>query len=169
MEQARDSEASMCRIHMHEEETRAPLQVKCDWTKRRGPPMHEHFAWSWKRQVKCDCGDSLHPMRMHGIVSTVYTWTQQMLQSKHYETQLCGPCCTSPDTEGHIRIMVSQLYRNLSVVEGISICPEPELPFMPSKHKSSLESYHTRCQKYTLWHSMCLCHHNIERYLQRSQ
>ena len=46
MQQARDSGASMCRIHMHEEETRAPLQVKCDWTKRRGPPMHEHFAWS---------------------------------------------------------------------------------------------------------------------------
>mgnify|MGYP001279451585 FL=1 len=33
---------------------------------------------------------------------------------------------------------------------AIVICPEPELPFMPSKHKSSLESYHTRCQKYTL-------------------
>ena len=32
---------------------------------------------------------------------------------------------------------------------AIVICPEPELPFMPSKHKSSLESYHTRCQKYT--------------------
>ena len=37
--------------------------------------------------------------------------------------ELCGPCCTSPDTEGHIRIMVSQLYRNLSVVEGISTFP----------------------------------------------
>ena len=32
-------------------------QVKCDWTKRRGPPTHEHFAWSWKRQA-CTCMES---------------------------------------------------------------------------------------------------------------
>ena len=36
------------------------------------------------------------------------------------------------------------------IAYAIVICPEPELPFMLSKHKSSLESYHTRCQKYTL-------------------
>ena len=36
------------------------------------------------------------------------------------------------------------------IAYAIVTCPEPDMPFMPRKHKSSLESYHTRCQKYTL-------------------
>ena len=35
-------------------------------------------------------------MRVLGIVSTVHTWTQQMLQGRN-------PCCSSQDNEGHIR------------------------------------------------------------------
>ena len=32
----------------------------------------------------------------------------------------------------------------------ILICPKLDMPFMPRKQKASLESYHIKCQKYTL-------------------
>ena len=36
------------------------------------------------------------------------------------------------------------------IAYAIVICPGPEMPFMLRKHKSSLESYYTICQKYIL-------------------
>ena len=60
---------------------------------------------------------------MHGVGSAVHTWTQQALQSKHDETQLCGPCWTSPGAEGHIRKtdrMARALYQQISQLRTLA-------------------------------------------------
>ena len=62
------------------------------------------------------------------------------MQSKHDETQLYGPCWTSPDTEGHIRItdrMARALYQQISQLRTLAgnetqlKGPNPELAIRP--------------------------------------
>ena len=106
------SDACVCTIHEHHEEARAALMrvgSMRDWTKQTD---HDH-------SVECDWSASLH---VHGVGSVVHTWTQQTLQSKHDETQLCGPCRTSPDTEEHTRTadrMARQLCQQISHLRAL--------------------------------------------------
>ena len=68
MQDARDSDACVCAMHMHHEEARAALMrvtCMCDWTKRTDPRVYEH-------SMTCDWNASLY---MHGVESAVYTWT----------------------------------------------------------------------------------------------
>ena len=110
------SDASVCTVHEHHEEAQAALMrvaSMCDWTKQTD---HDH-------SVECDCIASLH---VHGAGSVVHIWTQQTLQSKHDETQLCGPCRTSPDTEEHTRTadrMARQLYQQISQLRALASLP----------------------------------------------
>ena len=78
------SDACVCAMHEHHEEARAALMrvaSMCDWTKQTDPRVHEH-------SVKCDWRTGSH---VHEVGSAVHAWTQQTLQSRHDETQLCGP------------------------------------------------------------------------------
>ena len=87
-----------------------------DWTKQTDPRVYDH-------SVRCDWRTGSH---VHGVGSAVHTWTQQTLQSKHDETQLCGPCWTSPDTEEHIRItdrMARALYQQISQLRTLASPP----------------------------------------------
>ena len=117
---ARDSDACVRAMHVHhEEETRAPLmrvtsEVRLDqatWS-----PNARTLRMVMKMRlveiacVPCACKGS-SPLSILGLNRCCRANTTS------------GPCCTSPDTEEHIRIMVSWLYRNLSVVESASRPP----------------------------------------------
>ena len=68
MQDARDSDACVCAMHMHHEEARAALMiVTCmrDWTKRTDPRVYEH-------SMTCDWNASLH---VHRVESAVHAWT----------------------------------------------------------------------------------------------
>ena len=78
------SDACVCTVHEHHEEARAALMRVAsmrDWTKQTDPRVCDD-------NVKRDWNARPH---VHGVGSAVHTWTQQTLQSKHDETQLCGP------------------------------------------------------------------------------
>ena len=68
MQDARDSDACVCAMHMHHEEARAALmRVTCmyDWTKRTDPRVYEH-------SMMCDWNASLY---VHRVESAVHAWT----------------------------------------------------------------------------------------------
>ena len=68
MQDARDSDACVCAMHMHHEEARAALmRVTCmyDWTKRTDPRVYEH-------SMTCDWNVSLY---VHRVESAVHAWT----------------------------------------------------------------------------------------------